>query len=78
MIAGLYFPIPAAAIGLAIVVARFIYAIGYTTNSGPAGRTVGALLNDILVLGLFGLAVTSSIFYLQGSSFPNWFTFILS
>jgi hypothetical protein len=39
--------------------------------NGPGGRVVGALLNDILVLGLFGLAVTSSIFYLQGSSYPN-------
>lgn len=70
LIAGLYFPIPAAAVGLGITVSRFIYACGYTMN-GPGGRVVGALLNDILVLGLFGLAVTSSIFYLQGSSYPN-------
>ncbi len=31
LIAGLYFPIPAAAVGAGIVVARFIYACGYVS-----------------------------------------------
>ena len=35
-----------------MIVARLIYSIGYS-SSGPNGRIVGALLNDIAVLGLF-------------------------
>lgn len=70
LIAGLYFPIPAAAIGLGVIVSRIIYACGYTSN-GPTGRLIGALGNDILVLALFVLAVISSIFFIKGDSFPN-------
>ena len=35
-----------------MIVARLIYGIGYS-SSGPNGRIVGALLNDIAILGLF-------------------------
>lgn len=35
-----------------MIVARLIYSIGYS-SSGPNGRIVGALLNDIAILGLF-------------------------
>jgi hypothetical protein len=57
-------------VGIGIVVARFIYAIGYTSG-GPTGRTVGALANDILVLALFVLAVISSVYFIKGDQFPN-------
>ena len=72
LIGGIYFPIPAAAVGLGVVVFRFIYACGYTSN-GPAGRLIGALGNDILVLAQFVLAVISSVYFIKGDSIPNWF-----
>jgi hypothetical protein len=49
LIAGIYFPVPAAAIGLGIIICRFIYAIGYFIG-GPKGRLIGVLGNDLLVL----------------------------
>jgi glutathione S-transferase len=70
LIAGLYFPIPAAALGLGIVIARFIYACGYASG-GPSSRTVGALINDLLVLGAFALAIISSVYFILGNNFPN-------
>ena len=63
MIGGLYFPIPAAALGLGVVIFRFIYAIGYRSG-GPKSRIVGALGNDLVVLGQFVLAILSSIYYI--------------
>lgn len=70
LIGGLYFPIPAAAVGAGVIVARFIYAAGYASG-GPAGRLVGALGNDLLVLAQFVLAVISAIYFIKGDSFPN-------
>lgn len=66
LIGGLYFPIPAASIGLGVIVARFIYAAGYASG-GPKGRYVGALANDLLVLAQFVLAVISSIYFINGN-----------
>jgi hypothetical protein len=70
LIGGLYFPIPSAAIGIGIVIARVIYACGYVSG-GPSSRLVGALLNDILVLGSFALAVISSVYFFLGTNFPQ-------
>ena len=67
LIAGLYFPITSASIGLVVIIARFIYAIGYL--KGPSGRSVGALLNDLGVLALFIIAIISSIKFISGESF---------
>jgi glutathione S-transferase len=64
LIAGIKFPIPSAAIGAGVIIARFIYAAGYTSG-GPNGRRIGVLLNDVLVLALFVLAVISSIFFIK-------------
>jgi glutathione S-transferase len=64
-IAGIYFPIPSAAIGLAVILGRIAYSIGYT-NGGPAGRIIGAFINDIAILGLLGLSLASGIFFIQG------------
>jgi glutathione S-transferase len=63
LISGVYFPIPAAALGLAIFIGRLAYAIGYMTG-GPAGRMIGVLINDLAILGAFVLSVISSIFFI--------------
>jgi glutathione S-transferase len=60
LIAGIQFPIPSACVGAGVIVARFIYACGYTSR-GPKGRLIGGLLNDVLVLALFALAIISAI-----------------
>jgi hypothetical protein len=70
LIAGLYFPIPSAGVGLGIVIARVIYACGYASG-GPSSRLIGALLNDVLVLGSFALAVISSVYFFLGTNFPK-------
>jgi len=64
-IAGIYFPIASAALGLAVVIGRVIYTIGYV-NGGPGGRLIGALINDLVLLGLLGLSVTSAIMFTMG------------
>jgi glutathione S-transferase len=67
LVAGLYFPIPAAAIGLAIIIGRFLYAAGYASQ-GASGRGIGVLINDLGLLGLFGLSIASGVFLIQGRS----------
>ena len=67
LISGLYFPIPAAAIGLAIVFFRLIYSIGYAGDKGPQGRTIGAIGNDFCILGLFGLSIASGALLINGN-----------
>jgi hypothetical protein len=65
LIAGIYFSIPSAALGLAVFLGRLMYAIGYVV-SGPTGRLIGVLINDLAILGLFVLSVISSIFFIIG------------
>jgi glutathione S-transferase len=67
LISGIYFPVAAAVLGLAVIIFRLIYAIGYA-NGGPKGRLVGALGNDLALLGLIGLSFASSIMFTKGSS----------
>ncbi len=64
LIAGIYFPIPAAAIGLGIIVCRMIYAIGYFIG-GPKGRLIGVIGNDLLVIAEFVLAFISSVYFIR-------------
>ena len=64
--AGIYFPIPAAALGLAVFIFRAIYSVGYA-RGGPAGRTIGAVGNDLVLLGLLGLSLASGIMFIQGN-----------
>jgi uncharacterized membrane protein YecN with MAPEG domain len=66
LIGGIKFAIPSACIGGGIIIARFIYACGYA-NGGPKGRIIGALANDLLVLGQFVLAIISCIYMITGS-----------
>jgi hypothetical protein len=63
LIAGIYFPIPSAALGLAVFLGRLMYAIGYVV-SGPTGRLIGVLINDIAILGLFFFSLISSIYFI--------------
>ena len=65
IVAGVYFPIPAAVLGLVIFIARLIYSLGYAMG-GPKGRTIGALLNDIAFLGVLVLSFISSIYFIIG------------
>lgn len=67
LIAGIYFPIPSAIIGLVMAIFRGVYAKGYA-SSGPTGRLVGALANDLCLLGLLGLSFASGIRWILGDS----------
>lgn len=67
LIAGIYFPIPAAALGLGVFIGRLTYAIGYAVG-GPNGRLIGVLINDLAIVGSFVLAFISSIFWIVGKS----------
>jgi glutathione S-transferase len=60
LVAGLYCPCTATILGVVMIVARMIYAIGYVSG-GPNGRRIGAILNDLAVLGLFVMAVMYSV-----------------
>ncbi len=65
LISGVYFPIPAASLGLAVFIARLLYAIGYAVG-GPNGRLIGVLINDLAILGVFVLGFISSIYFIVG------------
>lgn len=67
LIAGVYFPVAAAVLGLVHFIGRIIYSIGYA-NGGPTGRFVGVILNDLSLLGLLGLAFASGIMLAMGKS----------
>lgn len=63
----MYFPIPAAVIGLASIIFRIFYGAGYV-RSGAKGRLIGAIANDLCVLGQFGLAMASGIMFVLGNA----------
>ena len=63
LVAGIIFPIPAAAFGLVIIISRLIYACGYS-SSGPQGRVIGSGLNYMGMLVLFVLSVVSCIYFI--------------
>ena len=67
LIAGVYFPIPSAALGLAIFLGRLLYSIGYAVG-GPSGRFIGVLINDVAFVGVFVLAFISSIYFILGKT----------
>ncbi len=64
-IAGIYFPVVTAVLGALAFVGRLFYAYGYA-NGGPSGRLIGAIIGDLVILGLFGLSAASSIFFIMG------------
>ena len=61
LIGGLYCPCIASGLGALMIVSRLFYSIGYTSK-GPAGRLIGALLNDV---GLLGLIIMDTIFFVK-------------
>jgi uncharacterized membrane protein YecN with MAPEG domain len=65
IIGGFYYPIPAAAFGLAMIIGRIIYSVGYTA-SGPSGRIIGVLLIDIALIALFVLSWITCIKMIKG------------
>lgn len=65
VVAGIYFPIPAAILGFGIIISRFVYAIGYT-QGGPNSRILGALANDLITLAELILAIISCVKFMQG------------
>jgi len=71
LIAGLYYPIPAAAVGLALFIFRLIYSIGYASDKGPKGRIVGALGNDLCLLAIFGLSIASGVMLITNATPPS-------
>ena len=63
LVGGLYFPIVSASLGLAVIIARALYAIGYMINGASnIIRAIGAIGNDILVLAILFLAYISAIY----------------
>jgi glutathione S-transferase len=66
LVAGIYFPIPSASLGLAVFIGRLLYSIGYVMG-GPNGRFVGVLINDLSILALFVLSFISSIYFITGN-----------
>lgn len=63
LVAGIIFPIPAAAFGLLVIIGRLFYAVGYATK-GMQGRVLGSGLNYLGMLALFVLSVTSCIYFI--------------
>jgi hypothetical protein len=60
LVAGVFYPTPAAAAGVAWIVGREAYSWGYVA-SGPGGRSVGAGIADLAALFLFGAAVNGCL-----------------
>ena len=67
LVAGLYCPCMATGFGVLMIVSRIFYSVGYV-NSGPKGRLVGALLNDIAILGLFIMSMIFLVNKIRGNS----------
>ncbi len=52
LVGGLYCSCLATGFGALMIVGRLIFAVGYT-SSGPKGRLLGAILNDLAIFSLF-------------------------
>lgn len=65
--AGVYYPVYASILGVAILVGRMIFAIGYVT-AGAKGRLAGALTVDVALLGLLYFAILSGWNITQGKT----------
>jgi len=56
LVGGLYFPKYASILGGAYIFGRALYTGGYKMK-GPKGRVVGAIICDLALVGLFGMAM---------------------
>lgn len=63
LIAGLTYPQTTTAMGVAFIIGRIIYAIGYSNPDKPngGGRVLGFLISQPMALGLWGLAGWSGL-----------------
>lgn len=60
LVCGLQYPLLSSSLGLAWIVGRVIYFIGYTSRLGPNGRLTGALLAHCGDWPLLGLVFVTS------------------
>ncbi|KAF3760229.1 hypothetical protein M406DRAFT_358559 [Cryphonectria parasitica EP155] len=67
LIAGLRYPVPAAAAGAGWLVSRIVYTKGYTSNAGPKGRMAGSLAGYLCYLPLIGMAGYTAFQISQGN-----------
>lgn len=67
LVSGLYYPLYATYLGIAIFIGRLLFSIGYVSK-GPNGRLIGALLVDFGLLGLVVLSVMSGLNVTKGKS----------
>ncbi|RDA90091.1 hypothetical protein CP533_5568 [Ophiocordyceps camponoti-saundersi (nom. inval.)] len=67
LIAGLRYPIPAAALGAGWSLSRVMYLIGYTSSAGPRGRVYGALGANLSDLLLKLVAAYTSAMFIAGN-----------
>lgn len=56
LVSGVFFPHAAAATSFTYMVAREMYARGYTAR-GPSARMTGNILSGVCMLGMLGMAV---------------------
>lgn len=67
IVGGLYQPLIAAATGLAVIIGRLAFALGYTYG-GPSGRLIGGIIVDLGYLVLMVLACMSCYKMIHGAN----------
>ena len=60
LIGGLAYPRLTVLLGLVYIVGRLLYGIGYRA-SGPSGRSTGARIFDVAIIGLLVAAIASAV-----------------
>ncbi|KAH7362928.1 hypothetical protein B0T11DRAFT_89120 [Plectosphaerella cucumerina] len=66
LISGLRYPVAAAGLGAAWVVARVAYVFGYTSDSGPKGRLTGGIVGSLVDAVLKLTALYTSFGFVMG------------
>ncbi|KAI8269012.1 hypothetical protein K4K61_001619, partial [Colletotrichum sp. SAR11_59] len=61
LISGLRFPVASAAVGAGWALSRLIYAFGYTSAAGPAGRVRGSIGSFLTDTALKFMALYTSV-----------------
>jgi uncharacterized membrane protein YecN with MAPEG domain len=67
VVGGIYYPIVSASFGLAMIIGRIIYSIGYTAKGAP-GRLVGVALIDIALVATLVLSIMTCVKMILGHS----------
>ena len=62
---GIYYPTAAAILGGVLIVARFVYGMGYLLG-GPNYRIFGALFNHLSILALVYFSIASGCNFIKG------------